>query len=614
MPSTPPGPRSSRSTSQQPDPLGTPLYLHRPDAYVTPGNYTTPPPTLKLFPTHLKNNSSTHASSTSTSVRQLVFSSPFFSSRDSVGSSAFSNYSTETKTEDRMRYWRNAALQYHMYETAAFWGNKLASITGNPDDVYWLAQIYFMMGQYARAHSLLWNLLETSTACRILAAECSIKLEKYQEVFDILYEENPPEITEKANDHLDGSIKLEAYMCYLRGYAYAQQANLDQAKKNYKLAVVLDVRCFEAFNALISNHMMTSKEEWEFLNSLEFEEQCGKEDGRFIKMNYMSMLKKYDHVKEIEEAREELEKTYLLVDNADVMLSRAEQLYAQCQFKDCLDVTTKILDVDTHNQACLPIHIACLHELREKNRLFLLSHELVEHYPDAAVTWFSVGCYYYLIGQNDEARKYFSKASTMDSRCGAAWVGFGHSFAVESEHDQAITAYSTASRFSHLPTLFIGMQHLQANNFISAEEYLFTSYQICTGDPLALNELGALYYHKNQYKEAIEYFERALSLVVATKSRTQVKETTWMNLGHAYRKTGKLDIAESYFQKVAAISPPNANALSAIGYIYHIKENYSQAAMYYHEALGIKPSDLITQDLLGKCLESMVKSNQSLID
>lgn len=34
----------------------------------------------------------------------------------------------------------------------------------------------------------------------------------------------------------------------------------------------------------------------------------------------------------------------------------------------------------------------------------------------------------------------------MDSHYGPAWIGFGHSFAVESEHDQAITAYSTAAK------------------------------------------------------------------------------------------------------------------------------------------------------------------------
>ncbi|RIB23306.1 hypothetical protein C2G38_874416 [Gigaspora rosea] len=28
----------------------------------------------------------------------------------------------------------------------------------------------------------------------------------------------------------------------------------------------------------------------------------------------------------------------------------------------------------------------------------------------------------------------FSKASSMDSHCGPAWIGFAHTFAIESEH------------------------------------------------------------------------------------------------------------------------------------------------------------------------------------
>ena len=34
----------------------------------------------------------------------------------------------------------------------------------------------------------------------------------------------------------------------------------------------------------------------------------------------------------------------------------------------------------------------------------------------------------------------------MDSHCGPAWIGFGHTFAIESEYDQAITAYSTTAK------------------------------------------------------------------------------------------------------------------------------------------------------------------------
>ncbi|RIB00703.1 hypothetical protein C2G38_2010317, partial [Gigaspora rosea] len=152
---------------------------------------------------------------------------------------------------------------------------------------------------------------------------------------------------------------------------------------------------------------MTSKEEWDFVHSLKFDEQLEYEEAYFIKMNYISMLKKYEYVTEIQEARSELENKFRLSNNANILLSHADELYTQCRFKECLEVTTRLLELDMYNQACLPIHIVCLHELREKNKLFLFAHELVEHSPDKAITWFSVGCYNFLIDQNDEARSYF---------------------------------------------------------------------------------------------------------------------------------------------------------------------------------------------------------------
>ncbi|CAG8844762.1 19355_t:CDS:2, partial [Racocetra persica] len=85
---------------------------------------------------------------------------------------------------------------------------------------------------------------------------------------------------------------LEASICYLRGVAYSQQSDLDNAKKWFKKALEIDVKCFEAFNELVINHMMTSKEEWDFVHSLKFDEQLEYEEAYFVKMNYISMLKK----------------------------------------------------------------------------------------------------------------------------------------------------------------------------------------------------------------------------------------------------------------------------------------------------------------------------------
>jgi anaphase-promoting complex subunit 6 len=74
---------------------------------------------------------------------------------------------------DRLRLWRHDALMQHLYETAAFWGDKILSWTSmflffilqfeplkhvlldDPNDAFWLAQTYFMTHQYSRAERLL---------------------------------------------------------------------------------------------------------------------------------------------------------------------------------------------------------------------------------------------------------------------------------------------------------------------------------------------------------------------------------------------------------------------------------------------------------------------------
>ena len=93
----------------------------------------------------------------------------------------------------------------------------------------------------------------------------------------------------------------------------------------------------------------------------------------------------------------------------------------------------------------------------------------------------------------------------MDPRFGPAWIAFAHSFALEGEHEQAVIAYSTSARLfqgSHLPLLFIGMEHIQLYNIALAEEHLQAAYSMCDSDPLLLNELGVLAYHKRWFVDS----------------------------------------------------------------------------------------------------------------
>ncbi|RIB19005.1 hypothetical protein C2G38_2084184 [Gigaspora rosea] len=89
-------------------------------------------------------------------------------------------------------------------------------------------------------------------------------MEKYQEVLDILVDENP---------FLD-----RASIYYSRGVVYSQQSDLDNAKKWFNKALEIDVKCFEVFNELVINRMVTSKNGTLFINS-KLDDQLEYEDA-----------------------------------------------------------------------------------------------------------------------------------------------------------------------------------------------------------------------------------------------------------------------------------------------------------------------------------------------
>lgn len=56
----------------------------------------------------------------------------------------------------------------------------------------------------------------------------------------------------------------------------------------------------------------------------------------------------------------------------------------------------------------------------------------------------------------------------MDPRFGPAWIAFAHTFALEGEHDHAVTAYSTCAR------MFTGYVHRRDYSLQSVTSVQFT--------------------------------------------------------------------------------------------------------------------------------------------
>lgn len=422
-------------------------------------------------------------------------------------------------------------------------------------------------------------------------------------------------------DREDAShLKFEAAMCYLRGLCHARQNAFDRARDCYKDAVRIDVQCFEAFDQLMKNSLMSPAEELEFLESLDFDSIAPSSDlsicqeaAEFTKLLYTTRMSKYSSPTALSHATETLSTHYHLADNPDLLLSRAETLYTQCRFPEALALTSSILSSSSsgsmsplvshgsqghnlgHSPSVYPLHLACLYETGATNALFLLSHTLADNCPEESYTYLAIGIYYMSVSKIAEARRFFSKASLLDPHSAPAWIGFAHTFAAEGEHDQAIAAYSTAARLfqgSHLPQLFLGMQHLALNNMSLAREYLSAAYSMSSGsltsdsssstsapanqrshsspsggDPLVLNELGVVLYHESNLPAAAELFKQALALAESLGCDPCAWLATRANLGHALRRLGRFEEALTEFDECLRIGAGSSsvNFAASIG-------------------------------------------------
>ncbi|ETS80566.1 hypothetical protein PFICI_08095 [Pestalotiopsis fici W106-1] len=543
----------------------------------------------------------------------------------------------DSEMEQFLREWRQDAYNKAQYDSAIFVGDKLLALTNDDNDAFWLAQVHFATGNYTRAQAFLsrQDLISRNPSCRYLAGHCFIKQSRYDEALAVLGDRNPTHLivsstnkrktqknsgkSDKSSRRRDGSDeeaanrRFEAAMCFLRGICYAKQNAFDRAKECYKDAVRIDVQCFEAFQQLMKNSLMSPDEEWQFLESLDFDSinvggdtSSSQEAAEFTKMLYTTRLSKYRNPTSFMTACETLSTHYNLASNPDLLLARADLLYTQCRYKDALDITDSILAEDKYNFSVYPLHLACMYELKKKANLFLVAHDLADSHPEEPVTWLAVGIYYFAIDKIAEARRYFSKASMMDAHFGPAWIGFAHTFAAEGEHDQAISAYSTAARLfmgTHLPQVFLGMQNHALNNMTLADEFLKTAYGLCKTDPLLLNEMGVVYYHQDRPLDAVKLFVRALEVAEDIDSEPAAWLAARTNLAHAYRRAKKYPEAMEQFDEVLRLGGKDAAIFSAKGLLFMELGQPEEAIVVLHQALAINAQDPIATELLNKALE-----------
>lgn len=550
------------------------------------------------------------------------------SHRDADNDSMHENLLDEKSIDlDNYRKLIKSYIDLHLYSAALFWADKVVSLSNEePKDVCVLAQCMYLMKQYHRAAHLMkrYGLEKTDVMCHYLTVRCLLEAKEYNDALQVINEsEICTNITQagitfstRMDIFQDAPRNVQSSILYIKGRVYEAMDNRAVATECYKQALQCDVYSYEAFEALVQNQMLSASEERELLESLPFVEQCTKGEEELLRLLYDSKLKKYQEPNTKESSVTcnvmGISVTDRLADNLDMQVAKAEKLYYNCDYHQCFSLTERILKKDPYHNSCLPVHIACLVELKKTNALFYLAHKLVDLYPEMALAWFAVGCYYYTIGKSDQARRYLAKATALDRLFGPAWLAYGHSFAVENEHDQAMAAYFKASQLMkgcHLPLLYIGLECGLTNNTKLADKFFQQAQGIAPNDPFVIHEMGVICFYNLDYKNAERLFKEAMKSIQGDLRNVMLPskwEALLNNMAHTCRKMKKYEEALEYHQQALVLDPMNPSTYSSIGFIYALMGNIQDAVDAFHRALGLRRDDTFTATMLGYVMEQLV--------
>jgi anaphase-promoting complex subunit 6 len=125
---------------------------------------------------------------------------------------------------------------------------------------------------------------------------------------------------------------------------------------------------------------------------------------------------------------------------------------------------------------------------------------------------------------------------------------------------------------------------------------------ICKQDPLVCNELGVLFYHKKDYRQALAWLRRALDILTIDRISSSWAPTV-VNLGHVYRKLCRFDDAVETYVKALGLMPNDPCTLTSLGYTHHMTGRLNQAIELYHKALAFKADCGFTTNLLAQALK-----------
>jgi len=220
--------------------------------------------------------------------------------------------------------------------------------------------------------------------------------------------------------------------------------------------------------------------------------------------------------------------------------------------------------------------------------------------PSESLSSYIMGTIYEQYGQTEEAVLEFEKAKELDDNNHNIYFKLGSNYARLGRLKEAIEAlkYVIKLRPTELQAhyLLALVYSTQKDYTKAASEYEIILKSLASDEPDNIEiygYLGQLYYSQGKYQEAIEQFEKILSL--------EPKNANVMYLlGSLYLEVDKRTEALNLFLKAVDIDPEHDGCLNTLAYLYAEEGiNLDDALSFINRALAIDPDNGAYLDSLG---------------
>lgn len=463
-----------------------------------------------------------------------------------------------------------------------FFKNYTDNKPNDPDGHYWLGLCYKKAGQSELSAYHLQKSFELSQVIEDIDVVEPIGFKNQNDYLDIaqMYLESGD--FDKAHTYTDMTLKLnpdnaDAYT--MRSKIYLAQENKDDARK-------AAIRAIQADNSLLNSSLA---KEFDIVEVPPFDFEY-----------YNSKGVEYFYKGEIQNAISCFEKSLGLNFKNVVALNNLARAYIKLQEFDKAKSALKKAKIFNPKYFDSYINLANIAKLEstkddisEFSRKKYLNEQknylkqAIKVNPNDKRAYLGLGNYYLEQKEYENAIKNFETALVYDDEYYEAYLGLAICYIELNNPQKALLALRNAGALNSKSdeiSYYLAKMCILDNKFDEAKDYLLDAVSK-SDNPEYYLELGKIYYYKNDYKNAFENFQKAITQDVRLKNTAQLHNY----LGLCYYKNKDLKKALINLQKAVNLEPDNVIYMYNLSLVYKSTRQDDLYQKLYNKILRFEP-------------------------